>query len=137
MQLPPQKDEMGEDIHMDPQVEAQLSPMLAQAAQQLLQQNQAQAAQQAAQQAQQDPMVQMQQQELQLKMGELERKKQKDLTDAALKEQQIKNDMLKTAVSISTQKEQHKIDKGVEVLKQLSSQNHEHRQLQNKPTKGE
>jgi len=137
MQLPPQKDEMGEDMHMDPQVEAQLSSMLAQAAQQLLQQNQAQAAQQAAQQAQQDPMVQMQQQELQLKMGELERKKQKDLTDAALKEQQIKNDMLKTAVSISTQKEQHKIDKGVEVLKQLSTQNHKDRQLQNKPTKGE
>lgn len=137
MQLPPQKDEMGEDVHMDPQVEAQLSPMLAQAAQQLLQQNQAQAAQQAAQQAQQDPMVQMQQQELQLKMGELERKKQKDQTDAALKEQQIKNDMLKTAVSISTQKEQHKIDKGVDILKQLSTQNHRDRQLINKPTKGE
>lgn len=137
MQLPPQKDEMGEDVHMDPQVEAQLSPMLAQAAQQLLQQNQAQAAQQAAQQAQQDPMVQMQQQELQLKMGELERKKQKDQTDAALKEQQIKNDMLKTAVSISTQKEQHKIDKGVDILKQLSTQNHKDRQLINKPTKGE
>jgi hypothetical protein len=155
MQLPPQKDEMGEDIHMDPQVEAQLSPMLAQAAQQLLQSNQAQAAQQAAQQAQQDPMVQMQQQELQLKTAEQQRKVQKDQTDAQFKAEQLKleqlrllsqhdnnkgnqkNDMLKTAAQLQANKQQDLLGKGVEVLKQLSTQNFQGKQQTNKPTKGE
>jgi hypothetical protein len=89
MPLPPQKDESGEDIHMDPMVEAQLAPMLAQAAQRLTQKNQAEVAQQQAQQQQQDPLIQMQQQELQLKAGELERKKQKDVVDAQLKQAQL------------------------------------------------
>lgn len=87
--LPPQKDEAGEDVHMDPQVEAQLAPLLAQAAQQLLQKNQAEVAQQQAQQQMQDPMVQMQMQELQLKKQEQDRKAQKDRADFALKQQQL------------------------------------------------
>jgi hypothetical protein len=37
--LPPQHDESGEETPMDPEVEARLAPMLAQAAQQLLQKN--------------------------------------------------------------------------------------------------
>jgi hypothetical protein len=89
MSLPPQKDESGEDIHMNPEVEARLAPMLAMASQRLLQNNQAEAAQQQAQQLAQDPMVQMQQAELQIKAGELDRKKQKDATDAKLKQAQL------------------------------------------------
>ena len=89
MSLPPQKDESGEDIHMNPEVEARLAPMLAMASQRLLQNNQAEAAQQQAQQLAQDPMVQMQQAELQIKSGELERKKQKDVVDAQLKQAQL------------------------------------------------
>ena len=89
MNLPAQKDESGEDVNMSPEVEARLSPLLAQAAQQLLQSNQQEVAQQQAQQQAQDPMVQMQQAELQLKAGELERKKQKDATDANLKQAQL------------------------------------------------
>ena len=77
MPLPPE----GEQL--PPQIEIALSGMMAQAAQQLLQQNQAQAAQQQAQQQQQDPVVQMQQQELQIKQGELELKKKKLEIDAA------------------------------------------------------
>ena len=53
--LPPQKDESGETIDMDPQVEAQLAPLLAQASQRLLQQNNAEAQQRKAQQQAQDP----------------------------------------------------------------------------------
>ena len=49
MNLPPQTDESGEDAPMDPVIEARLAPMLAQAAQQLLQVNQQQVAQQQAQ----------------------------------------------------------------------------------------
>lgn len=83
MSLPPQKDETGEEINMSPEVESRLAPMLAQAAQQLLQQNQAQAAQQQAQQQAQDPMVQLQQQEMQLKAQEVAIKKQQLQVNAA------------------------------------------------------
>lgn len=82
MQLPPKTDEAGEENHMSPEVEERLSPLLAQAAQQLLQNNQAQAAQQAAQQQMQDPVIQMQQQELQLKAQEVAIKQQKLQLDA-------------------------------------------------------
>ena len=70
MPLPPQ------DEKLPPEVETALSGMMAQAAQQVLQQNQAQAAQQQAQQNQQDPLIQMQQMELQIKQQELQLKAQ-------------------------------------------------------------
>jgi hypothetical protein len=89
MNLPPQTDEDGEEVDMDPQVESRLAPLIAQAAQRLLSQNQQQAMQQQAQQQAQDPMVQMQQAELQIKAGELDRKKQKDAVDAQLKQAQL------------------------------------------------
>jgi hypothetical protein len=65
MPLPP------EDEKLPPQIEMALSGMMAQAANQVLQQSQAQAAQQQAQQTAQDPVVQMQQQELQIKNREV------------------------------------------------------------------
>ena len=89
MNLPPQHDEGGEDAHLDPMVEARLSPLLAQAAKQLLQTNQAYVAQQQAQQQAQDPIIQMQQQELQLKAAEQQRKVQKDQVDAQLRLKQL------------------------------------------------
>lgn len=66
MPLPPE----GEAL--SPEIEIALSGMMAQAAQQLLQQNQGQASQEQAQQKQQDPVIQMQQQEMQIKQGELQ-----------------------------------------------------------------
>jgi len=89
MNLPPQKDENGEEAFMDPEVEARLAPLLAQAAQRLLQTNQANAAQQQAQQQAQDPMVQLQQAEMQLKKAEIDRKVAKDNFDAQAKMQSI------------------------------------------------
>jgi hypothetical protein len=89
MNLPPQHDESGEDVQLDPVVEARLAPLLAQAAQQLLQTNQAHVAQQQAQQQAQDPIIQMQQQELQLKAAEQQRKVQKDQVDAQLRLKQL------------------------------------------------
>jgi hypothetical protein len=79
MPLPP------EDEKLPPNVEIALSGMMAQAAQQVLMQDQAKAAQMQAQQQAQDPVVQMQMQELQIKQGELELKKQKIMMDAAAK----------------------------------------------------
>jgi hypothetical protein len=89
MPLPAQYDESGEEDHMSPEIEARLSPLLAQAAQQLLQQNQGVAAQEKAQQQAQDPLVQMQQQELQLKAQEVKLKEQKMQIEAAAKEDQL------------------------------------------------
>jgi hypothetical protein len=77
MPLPP------EDEKLPPDVELALSAMMAQAANQVLQQDQAKAAQMQAQQQAQDPVVQMQMQELQLKAQELELKKQKMVADVA------------------------------------------------------
>lgn len=137
--LPPQTDESGEDVHINPEVEARLAPVLAQAAQQLLMQNQAQAAQQQAMQQAQDPIIQMQQQELQLKAAEQQRKAQKDQadimlraqkdqTDAALKQQQITTEAalrrkqldmeaLKTAVDLKVRKQQDKSSRQLDALK--------------------
>jgi hypothetical protein len=79
MPLPP------EDEKLPPQIEIALSGMMAQAAQQVLMQNQAKAAQAQAQQQMKDPVLQLQMQELQLKGQELELKKQKIMMDAAAK----------------------------------------------------
>jgi hypothetical protein len=79
MPLPP------EDEKLPPNVEIALSGMMAQAAQQVLMQDQAKAAQMQAQQQAQDPVVQMQLQELQLKGKEIELKAQKISLDAAAK----------------------------------------------------
>ena len=167
MPLPPQTDESGEEVQMSPEVEARLSPMLAQAAQQLLQKNQQEAQQAQAQQQAQDPIVQMQMKELQLKEQDNQRKVAKDQADAALKASQqqierdriqaqtatddkrIKMDAMKTVAQMSANKEGQMMDRGVDILKQLSNKSHEEqlrqmqeriqmRQQQNRqPTKGE
>ena len=79
MPLPP------EDEKLPPEIEIALSGMMAQAAQQVLMQDQAKAAQMQAQQQMQDPVLQMQMQELQIRQQELELKKQKIMLDAAAK----------------------------------------------------
>ena len=164
MALPPQTDESGEDVQMSPEVEARLAPMLAQAAQQLLQKNQSEAQQAQAQQQAQDPIVQMQMQELQLKAQENQRKAAKDQADNAIKaaqlqverdriqsqatvdEQRIKMDAVKMAAQMQEDKQRHMMDMGVDVLKQLSNKSHEEqlRQMQERiqmrqrqPKKGE
>jgi hypothetical protein len=165
MQLPAQIDESGEEVQMSPEVEARLSPMLAQAAQQLLQKNTQEAQQAQAQQQAQDPIVQMQMKELQLKEQDNQRKAAKDQADNAIKaaqqqiereriqaqtatdDKRLKLDAVKTAVQMNADKEGRMMDRGVDILKQLSNKSHEEqlRQMQeriqmrqqNKPTKGE
>ena len=121
MALPAQNDASGEENHMDPEVEARLAPLLAQAAVQLLQTNQAQVQQQQAQQQAQDPIIQMQQQELQIKAADQQRKMQKDQTDAQLKMQQMQierermqlqaqTDATRTAVQAEQSKEKLAVD---------------------------
>lgn len=78
-----------EDEEIPQAVEVQISALAAQASDVLLNRNQTEIAAQQAQQAAQDPVIQMQMQELQLKQAEVERKKQKDLMDAAAKADQL------------------------------------------------
>ena len=91
---------------MEPDVEVQLSRLVAQAAPMVLQQSQTvaaqQAAQAAAQQAAQDPVIQMQQQELQLKAKDLELKEKKMMTDAAAKadELELKQERLQAEMQL-------------------------------------
>jgi len=74
---------------LPPEIEVQLSRLQANAGGQVSQEHKAQAAQAQAQQKQQDPIIQMQQQELQIKQSEVQRKGQKDQTDAQFKMQEL------------------------------------------------
>ena len=141
--LPPKADENGEDINMDPAVEAKLAPMLAQAATQLLQMNQQQAAQQQAMQQAQDPLLQLQQQEVQIKQADQERKAAKDMADIELEKQRLiiaeqkvqidkgkaiatiqhdaekqKYDALKSAATMKNDKEKMLLQAGADALKE-------------------
>ena len=77
------------DVDLPPEIEVQLSRVVAQAAQQLLQVNKTAAAQQQAQQQAQDPLIQMQQQELQIKGQEAQTKAKKVDGELALKAQEL------------------------------------------------
>jgi hypothetical protein len=134
--LPPTTDISGEEVPMDPDVEAKLAPLLAQAAQRLLQQNQQQMAQQQAQQQQQDPLIQMQQQELQIKQAEQQRKQQKDQMDAQLRQQQLQIEQhridsqsqletAKTQAQIQSTQDQEKMRMSADMLKYLSEAENE------------
>ena len=77
------------DEPLPKEVETELSRLAAQASQKLLQENMARKQQEAAQQAAQDPVVQMQQREMQIKEGDLQRKAMKNQTDAQLKRAEL------------------------------------------------
>ena len=85
----------AQDAEMDKDTELAVSRLAAAAAQQLLQKNQAEAAQQQAQQMAQDPIVQMQMQELEIKKGELEIKRQKMQIDAAEKNDRLELEQMR------------------------------------------
>ena len=95
MSLPP------EDEKLPPEIEIALSGMMAQAAQQLLQQNQADAQQKQQQQQAQDPILQLQQQEMQIKMQELQLKQQQMQMQAqtAAQELQLKQQQMQIAAA--------------------------------------
>jgi hypothetical protein len=77
------------DAELSKDTEVQLSKLVAQASQQLLQQHKGEAAQQQAQQQAQDPIIQMQQAELQIKQQETQIKAQKVQGELQLKAQEL------------------------------------------------
>jgi hypothetical protein len=81
--------EGDEDEGIPKEMELQISLLASQASDVLLQRNQNEIAAQQAQQASQDPVIQMQAQEMKLKEAEENRKRQKDVMDAAAKADQL------------------------------------------------
>ena len=81
--LPPPGEEMPEEM------EYALAQLQADAGKQLLDIHQQEQAQQQAQQAAQDPLMQLKQQELQVKQAEVQRKQQKDAADIQLKQKEL------------------------------------------------
>lgn len=82
VELPPPDEHLPEDV------EVQLSRLVADAAQRLLQKDQAQVQQQEMQQKMQDPVVIAQMQDMQNKKDEIQRKAAKDQADIALRRNQ-------------------------------------------------
>jgi hypothetical protein len=140
MPLPP------EDEHLPPQIELALSGMMAQAANQVLQASQQQAAQQQAQQQQQDPVVQMQQKQLEIDQAKVDVARQKVQGDqslaqqklqveAAAKADRLKLDEQKLAVQAATTRDKLDADQqrdGTRMGIEIAKAHHQ----SNKPTKG-
>ena len=105
--LPPPEEKLPEDV------EVQLSRLIAEAGAQLLQLNQSQAQQAQNAQMAQDPMIQMQQAELQLKGQEVQRKTQKDAAEVQLKQsqQQIERERIMTQKEIDMARLQADMEK--------------------------
>lgn len=77
------------DEKLPQEVETSLSKLMAEAAGRLLGKDQMEMQQQQIQQQMQDPILQMQREEIGIKREEVERKKQKDVVDAELKEKEL------------------------------------------------
>jgi hypothetical protein len=103
--LPAPNEELPEEI------EVQLSRLVADAGRQLTQSHQQQAAQKKAQEQAKDPMLQLQQAELQVKAQEVERKKTKDQADAIIKAEQLKLQQAKAATDAMIKAEELNVDK--------------------------
>jgi len=109
------------NAELPPEVEVQVSRLVAQASQQLLQIHQGEAAQQQNQQAAQDPLVQLQQADQQLKAQDIQRKAQNDQANIQLKGQQIQVE--KDRIAAQSQTEAMRIQ--ADVQKSIAQKQHE------------
>ena len=95
------------DAELDEQSEVQISRLVAQASQQLLQSNMGKAQQAQAQQMAQNPQLQMAQAELQLRLQELQRKEQDSQRDFTIAQEKIR--LERERLAVETQKEQARL----------------------------
>ena len=118
--LPPPPDFLGEDQDigfLSPELEVQVSQLAAEAADRLLQKDTAEAQQQQAQEQQQDPLVQMQQMDLQIKkqLADIEGQKvqldhQIRLSQLELQKQKMDIDAVAKSDEIDLKEKQQTID---------------------------
>jgi hypothetical protein len=99
------------DDEIPPEMEVQLSKMLAQAAPQVLAQSQQMAAQKQAQQNQQDPVIQAQLQDQKIAQGELDRKKQKDMQDFQIAQKRLQIEEARATADGQAKVAQVQVDK--------------------------
>jgi hypothetical protein len=112
LELPFHPDETDQEERQMPEMlEVAISQRAAMAAQQLLQRNTQEQQAQQAQQAAQDPIIQMQQQELQIKQAEVAIKEKKLLADSAARadQLQIERDRIKSQEMIAGMNAQIKV----------------------------
>jgi hypothetical protein len=141
------------DKELPPDIEVQLSRLIAQGSKLLLQKNQVGAAQQAQQQAQQqaaqDPLIQLQKQELELKKMDAQRKVQKDQIDSQLALQRLQLDQTRVQADLARAKNQTRsqelqtkakiqadLYKGQAAKANQTNRNNQQQQNQNKPKPG-
>lgn len=93
----------GPDQQISEAEELAMAKYVAEAAQQVLQIHQSQAAQQQAQQLAQDPLIQLQQQELQIRTMEQQRKAQKDAADTQIASERL--NVERQRIAVDAQKE--------------------------------
>ena len=117
------------DEPLPKEVETELSRLAAQASQKLLQENMARKQQEAAQQAAQDPVVQMQQREMQIKEGDLQRKVTKDQTDAQFKQAELVIDTKTKEVELALDAERIKSEEKQTLAKILADSYKEEEEL--------
>ena len=136
------------NAEMDEDTEVEISRLAAAAAQQLLQRNKAEMAQQKAQQAAQDPIVQMQQQELQIKTQEAQTKQQKVALDASEKMDRLELEKERIAsqeriagmqvgariatdkANLSAKEQEAKLRMGIDMAREASQEDRAQQQLQ-------
>lgn len=109
------------ESELPPELEAELSTLIAKASQQLLQENKGEAAQQQSQEQAKDPLVQMQMKELGIKEKDVAIKEQKAQMDAQAKQGQIANE----ATRIANQKEIDFARIQAEMAKQENTNTHQ------------
>lgn len=107
--LPSPEDVLPEDV------EVQLAPLLAKAAERVLQASKAEAQEQQAQEQAQDPVIQMQQQDLQLRQQEVQRKTQKDAQEAEIAQAMMAQDAALEREKIASEERIAGTKLGVEV----------------------
>lgn len=122
----PEYDEENNTAPIDPQVEKQFAPLIAQAAQRTMMMNQAQAAQQQNQAAAQNPELQLQQAELALKQVESQRKAQNDNFDhqvamrrAEIEERRLKLEAAKAQATLLNSKDKADKDREAKVAAEV------------------
>lgn len=96
------------DAELDPNMEVQISRLVAKAASQLLATNQAKAQQQQAQQQAQNPELQLKMEEVKIKQGMLELEKQRLDAEMQVKARQL--DLDQAEIAIDAQKEAAKLN---------------------------
>jgi hypothetical protein len=103
---------------LPPDIEVNLSQLVAQAGAQLQQKHVQEAMAQQAMQKAKDPVVQMQQQEMQIKQAEVQRKTQKDQADVAIDKEKLNLEKTKVQLDAAEKGVKLQVDKRKEDNKQ-------------------